>query len=69
MKIGVYAFLAFLKYLMSVAFTWLVLWAFELNYNPWAIGIVVFILLNIIDNATRKELTTEQKWNKMYRKK
>ncbi len=65
MNIAILILLAVIRYLIAVVGTWLVLWAFELDYNPWAVGIITFLAWNIIANMIKPEKTIDEKWNEI----
>ncbi len=68
MYITIQILFAVLKYLVAVAGTWLVLWAFELNYNVWEVGIITFLAWNIIGNMLKPEPTIEEKWQQIIKR-
>ena len=69
MDIAIKIMISVVRYLFSVGLTWIFMWAFELEYNIWAVGVVVFITWNILEGITEPKLTEEQKWNKAFRRK
>ena len=69
MDIAIKIMISVVRYLFSVGLTWIFMWAFELEYNIWAVGVVVFIIWNILEGITEPKLTEEQKWNKAFRRK
>ena len=43
-KVGAFIAGGLFDYLLFSGVAWLIIWAFELTYNPWAVGLVILVI-------------------------
>ena len=42
--------IVFIAYLVWVGVAWVIIWAFELGYSPWAVGVALIVINAFILN-------------------
>ena len=58
-----------LDYLLASGVAWLAIWAFDLTYNGWAVGLLMWLVWNLWNfMKPKKKKTVDEMWQEMGRR-